>query len=49
MKTIASLPINDNTNGWSGVLGKRQPKAALEKDDRDFAWKTAIYKGIKYY
>ncbi len=32
MKTITSLPINDNTNGWSGVLAKRQSKAVLEKD-----------------
>jgi len=32
MKSISSLPINDTTNGWSGILDKWQPKAALEKD-----------------
>jgi len=33
-QTISQLPIDDNSNGWSGILEPRQPKAALEGEQK---------------
>jgi len=33
-QTISQLPIDDNSNGWSGILEPRQAKAALEGEQK---------------
>jgi hypothetical protein len=33
-QTISQLPIDDNSNGWSGILEPRQAKAAFEGEQK---------------